>query len=562
MLNFKERVRGVFKNFKGDLFGGITSGVIALPLALAFGVASGVGAIAGLYGAILVGLFAAIFGGTPTQISGPTGPITVVVAAIVASNPGNYQLIFLTIFLAGLFQIILGISKVGQLIRYVPYPVISGFMSGIGVIIILLQLNPLLGLDSQGTTINALLSLGESFQNIHRDSLLIGLATLAIVFFTPAKIQQKFPPSLIALVTVTYASVLLNLDVKTIGEIPTGLPDIQLSLIPFNELIKIVPVAITLAILGSVDSLLTSLVSDSLTRQRHNSNKELVGQGIGNMLSGMFGGLAGAGATMRTVINIKSGGRTRLSGVFHSLLLICIVLGAAPLVENVPMAVLAGILVKVGFDIIDYKFINIIYAAPRYDLAVMVLVFMITVFDDLIFAVGAGIVLSSVLFAATISRQTNVCVENIDEQDNPKEEYMLERESRHKIRIVNINGVFFFGSASRILTRVDDLLGTKYLIINCKNIPEMDLSAVFALEDMILRMKDKGINVFLVVRDKNVSIKLLRLGLMKIIKRDNVFYCKEKALNNAKELMNKDLMLEASEDENVQVEVEETASNV
>lgn len=370
-------LKNLFSNFKGDLFGGVTAGVIALPLALAFGVASGVGAAAGLYGAIFVGLFAAIFGGTRPQISGPTGPITVVVAAIVASNPGDFKLIFATIVMAGLFQIFLGISGVGNLIKFVPYPVISGFMSGIGVIIIILQINPLLGLDVHGTPIKTLFSIGEVFNSFNPHSLILGLATLIIVFFTPCKIRNIIPPSLLALVGVTAASVILGFNVKTIGEIPTGLPELQFPLLPLEELLKIVPLAITVAILGAVDSLLTSLVSDSLTKDNHNSNKELIGQGIGNMFSGMFGGIAGAGATMRTVVNIKTGGRTPLSGVVHALFLIILLLGAAPLASNIPMAVLAGILIKVGFDIIDYKFLKIINHAPKRDLAVMALVFIL-----------------------------------------------------------------------------------------------------------------------------------------------------------------------------------------
>lgn len=537
MSKFISKFKELFKNFKGDLFGGITSGVIALPLALAFGVASGVGAAAGLYGAIFVGLFAAIFGGTKPQISGPTGPITVVVAAIVASHPGNYKLIFATVVLAGLFQILLGITSVGKLIKFVPYPVISGFMSGIGVIIIILQINPLLGLDVQGTPIKTILSFPEIFNSFNLQSLILGSMTLAIVFFTPRKFAQLVPPTLIALVSVTIASVLLGFNVKTIGEIPTGLPDFAFPLISLEELIIIVPLAITVAILGAVDSLLTSLVADSLAKTNHNSNKELIGQGIGNMFSGAFGGIAGAGATMRTVVNIKTGGKTQLAGVIHSIFLIILLLGAAPLASNIPMAVLAGILIKVGFDIIDYKFIKVINHAPKHDLAVMLLVFALTVFDDLIFAVGAGLVLSCLLFASSISRQFNITVDDYSHCKGDLEQENIEELSKYKIRMVNIEGVFFFGSASRVLTRVDDLLGTEYLIINCESIPEMDISAVFALEDIIVRMRDKGIKVFIVFSSTNVTKKLLRLGVTRLIGRDNIFYEKCRAVDKARHLI-------------------------
>lgn len=537
MQNYTGRIRKLFSNFKGDLFGGITAAVIALPLALAFGVASGVGAAAGLYGAIFVGLFASIFGGTKPQISGPTGPITVVVAAIVASHPGNFKLIFATILLAGLFQILLGISKVGNFIRFVPYPVISGFMSGIGVIIIILQINPLLGLETQGTPIKTILNLGEVFGKFNLQSLILGLATLLIVFRTPAKIGRMVPPSLIALVSITIASVLLGFNVNRIGEIPTGLPAFEFPVISLEEIVIIIPLAITVAILGSVDSLLTSLVSDSLTKQTHNSDKELIGQGIGNTVSGMFGGIAGAGATMRTVVNIKTGGKTPLSGIIHGIFLLVLLLGAAPLASHIPMAVLAGILIKVGFDIIDYKFMKVINHAPRRDLAVMILVFVLTVFDDLIFAVGAGIVLSCLLFASRISQKFKITIDDYKQTTNQEYEEHIEELSKYKIRMVNIDGEFFFGSASRVLTRVDDLLGTEYLIINCEAIPDMDISAVFALEDIIVRMRDQGIKVFLVLAGKDVTKHLLRLGVMKLIGRDNIFYDKCKAVQKARDMI-------------------------
>ncbi len=521
--------KNLFSNIKGDLFGGLTAGIIALPLSLAFGVSSGLGAAAGLYGAIIVGLIASLFGGTRTQISGPTGPMTVVLASIVASYPNNFNFVFLTIVLAGIFQILFGLSKIGTLIKYIPYPVISGFMSGIGVIIIILQLNPLLGLTAQGGTVKSLQQLFTSFDLYSASAFLLGLLTLGILFLTPRKIAKIIPPVLIALIAVTVLSVILNIGGQTIGNIPNTLPRFIISPFSFADILKIIPFAITLAILGSVDSLLTSLVADSLTKEAHKPNKELIGQGLGNLVSGLFGGIAGAGATMRTVVNIKSGGKTQLSGVFHSLFLLIILLGASPLAKFIPMPVLAGILIKVGFDIIDYKMLKLIKVAPKNDLIVMLLVFLITVFYDLIFAVSAGIVLSSLLFAATMVRQFDVSINDLDPSEKEEDE-CLQCLSKYTIRIVDINGVFFFGSASRILTRVDDLLGTKYLILNCKNIVNMDISAIFALEDIIFRMQDKGINVFLVVHDRKILSKLSKLGLVKILGRRNIFYDKKEVI--------------------------------
>lgn len=520
------------KDIKGDIFGGITAGVIALPLALAFGVASGLGAAAGLWGAIIVCIFATLFGGTPTQISGPTGPMTVVVSSIVLANPHNPKLIFITIFLAGLFQIVLGLLKVGKFIKHVPYPVISGFMSGIGAIIILLQLNPLFGIEYEGAPISHLFHFLASLNSANLSSFILGILTLLIVFFTPKKIHSKVPAPLLALIFVTILSIVLNLNVQTIGDIPASFPGFAFPFVHFNEIKLILPLALTLALLGSIDSLLTSLVADSLTKTKHDSNKELVGQGIGNLVTSLFGGLAGAGATMRTVVNIKSGGHSRLSGVIHSFFLILVVLCFAPAASKIPMAVLAGILVKVGFDIIDYKFLRLIKIAPRSDLAVMILVFLITVLDDLILAVGVGIVLSSVLFAINVSKQMNVNISGLPQNDS--DESSTIEECGNNIMIMHIKGIFFFGSASQVLSRVEQVLDTKHVIIDCQTLKIMDISAVFALEDMVLRLKDHCIDVSLVLNNRKLAGQLLRLGLIKVLSKDNIFFELEKAVEKAK----------------------------
>ena len=519
--------KGLPRNLRGNLFGGITAGVIALPLALAFGEASGLGAISGLYGAIIVGLFATIFGGTQTQISGPTGPMTVIVASIVATHPGDFRLIFWTIFLGGLFQILLGISKIGKLINYVPYPVISGFMSGIGMIIIILQTGPLLGLESQGTPVLAFKDFIKSYHNLDVQSVILGVLTILTVFFTPRKISQKIPPALLALVFVSILSIILHFDVKTIGEIPSSFPDFQLGKIPVETLLALIPTAFTLALLGSVDSLLTSLVADSITKTKHDSNKELIGQGIGNLLSGCFGGLPGAGATMRTVVNIKSGGTTRLSGVVHSMLLISVIIFLAPFASKIPIAVLSGILIKVGFDIIDYKFLKLIKYMPKYDLLVMSIVFFITVFYDLILAVGVGIILASLLFAAKVASQMNIDIKDV--------EHFEQEECQDKIKILHIDGIFFFGSASHIIAKAEELLGVECLIVDCKNIKTMDVSAIFALEDIISRLHDVKAEVILILNNRSLAVNLLKLGLSKFITKKDIAYDYENALKKASE---------------------------
>ncbi len=519
----------ILSNFKGDLAGGITAGIIALPLAIAFGVSSGLGATAGIYGSIIVGMLAAIFGGTPTQISGPTGPLTVVVASVIATHSSNPELIFPAIFLSGIFQIVLGIFKVGKLVNFIPYPVISGFMSGIGTIIILLQVNPFLGLEFSGTPVEGLINALKSSHNIDPQSVILGLIALVIVFFTPKKIAKIIPPPLIALIIGTISAAAFNFDVNTIGEIPRALPSLILPKFSLDTIEIIIPIALTIAVLGSIDSLLTSLVADSMTKTKHESNKELIGQGIGNMAAAMFGGLVSCGATMRTAVNIRSGGKTRLSGVIHSIFLIMIVVFFAPVAAKIPLAVLAGILIKVGVSIIDYKFIKLLKAAPRNDLLVMLLVFLITIFDDLILAVGVGVVLSSILFAANVARQTDIKLVGLS---NITDENYIDEDLKNKTMIMHIDGTLFFGSASQIASRIDEVLDNKTIIIDCSNIKSMDISAVFALEDLVLTLKGKNVRVIIIFNNREVAASTLKLGLRKLIGSNDIAFSSQEAVEN------------------------------
>lgn len=527
--------KNTIATIKGNIYGGITAGIIALPLALAFGAASGMGAVAGLYGAIIVCFFASIFGGTPTQISGPTGPMSVIVASVIALYPNNPKIICITIFLAGIFQILFGLIKTGSLIKYVPYPVISGFMTGIGAIIILLQINPLFGHTAFGNIITTIKSYPETFTNVDYHCAFLGLLTLLIVFFTPKKISSIVPSSLLSLIIVTLISFSGHFDVPIIGEIPRGLPKFQIGYISLADIYKIVPTALTLAILGSIDSLLTSLVADSMTGTRHNSNKELIGQGLGNMVAGMFGALAGAGATMRTAVNIKSGGTGRLSGVFHCIFLMAVLFVLAPFASKIPLCVLAAILIKVGIDIIDYKFLAVIKNVPRRDSLVMLVVFFLTVFYDLIFAVAIGFVLSSILFAASVAEFTNVEKLNLKDVDNSDEEDELDEKYHKWISIIKIRGAFFFGSSACILDQIEQSASNiKCLVINCKNVVTIDLSAIFVLEEIIEKFASRNVKVILVVKDKTMADKVLNAGLSKILHYEDITFSKETAVIKAK----------------------------
>lgn len=513
------------QNIKGDISGGLTAGIVALPLSLAFGIASGLGAAAGLYGAIFLSFFASIFGGTKTQISGPTGPMSVVVATAVLVLDQNIALIVAVFVLAGAFQVLFGILRLGKFVKFIPYPVISGFMSGVGIIIILLQIAPLLGQESHKNTVGAILSLAQDISNFNIPSFFIGIAALAMIYLTPKKISSFIPSPLLALILLSLIVYYFKIDVKLIGDIPTGLPHfIMPNFTDFSKVSIIVSYAAMLALLGSIDSLLTSLVADSVTKTKHNSNQELIGQGIGNMLAGFFGGIVGAGATMRTIINVKTGAKTRLSGVISSVFLMLVLLSFGSLVSNIPLAALSGILIKVGIDILDYRLLKRITKAPMHDLSVMFLVFFLTVFVDLIFAVGVGVVAASLLLVYRISKESDV--EIVDEETDD-----LNR-VKNGIRIVTINGAFFFGSTAQIIERTSSSIKLNFLVIDCSKVPFIDLSAAYALEEMISSQQSLNTKVFLVLNPKQTKDKSI-YGVSKLIGEENIFTERKKALFTA-----------------------------
>ena len=512
------------KTLRGDLFGGLTAGIVALPLALAFGVSSGFGAVAGLYGAIAVGFFAALFGGTPTQVSGPTGPMSVIFAAAIVAFPDNTAAVLGVVLLAGLFQIIFGFLKVGIFVRYIPYPVISGFMSGIGVIIILIQLHPLLGAPSVASPLDALLRLPDALARVDIYSVLLALVTMLIIFGCPTKITRIIPSPLLALLGGSLLAVILNLPVATIGAIPSGLPSFALPIFSLALLPKIIPMALALAVLGVMDSLLTSVVADSMTKTNHESNRELIGQGIGNIAASLIGGLPGAGATMRTVINIKAGGTSRISGMTHSVFLVFVLLGIGPFAAQIPLPVLAGILMKVGLDILDYRLLRMIKRVPRQDLAVMATVFTMTVFVDLIAAVGVGVTLASLMITYRISNQSKIDVQGVAHHEWHRDlEKSLEEETEYGIRTLSVRGAFFFGTTAKMQDQVSKLIGTKVVIINCLDVPFMDLSGFFALSEMIDRLRHEKIKPIVVVNEGvGIRQQMMTMGYGDLLGSDGI----------------------------------------
>ena len=576
-------MKKLFSNIKGDAFGGITAGIVALPLALAFGVSSGLGPSAGLYGAIFISFFAALFGGTNTQISGPTAPMTavsmVVIAGIVAANDGDVTKALpaiLTIFiLAGLFQIILGVIGLGKYIRYIPYPVVSGFMTAIGLIILLTQILPSVGYYPKEDTVfvetfkpqakevilknllkeeagekilvienfeetiiradkisgadilkesenlaaketsgalGAIKALPRAVQNIDWLELMLALGTIFIIYGFK-RITTKVPSTLVALVVMSSVAVGFGLDYRTIQEIPSGIPIPKWEIFTGFSLSSITPyifTALTLALLGAIDSLLTSVVADNMTKTKHKPNKELIGQGIGNSIAALFGGIPGAGATIRTVVNINAGGKTKLSGMIAGIMLLLIMLGLGPIASKIPAGVLAGILITVGIGVMDYKGLKAIPYLPRdvkigpiklsSEVLIMIVVLLLSTFWNLVYAVGIGLVIASLMFMKKIGDLTaeRSNVKSLKEE-SWADEIDFPENLKEKVFIKHIKGPLFFGSTSEFQALSQQIPeSAKTVIMRLGRMQYMDQSGLYAMEDMLQDLKKKNIEVLFV----------------------------------------------------------------
>ena len=561
----------MFSNIKGDVLGGLTAGIVALPLALAFGVSSGLGPSAGLYGAIFLSFFAALFGGTATQISGPTAPMTavsmVVIATIIGVHNGSVEkalpYILAVFLLSGIFQIGLGFLGLGKYIKYIPYPVVSGFMTAIGVIILITQILPLIGYDAKKD-----IELVESYRPMAEQSLLekiltdetkdgilviedfeqaidrankidrseiieeaqnlaknnssgvigtikaipraigfinwievvLAFATIFIIYGFK-RITTAVPSTLVALIVVSGVAIGFGIDYISIQQIPNGFPKIQWTLFTDFNLLEILPyvfTALTLSLLGAIDSLLTSVVADNLTKTRHLPNKELIGQGIGNSIGAIFGGLPGAGATIRTVVNIQSGGKTRLSGMIAGIVLLLILLVLSPLASKIPAAVLAGILVTVGIGVMDYKGLNVLSKIPRTEIIIMTVVLLLSVFWNLVYAVGIGLLLACLFF---MKKMGDLAKNNskVGLVSNEKEfEINISEKSKGNVFIKQLNGPLFFGFTSEFVSIANKIPKTASLIIiDMEKVPYIDQSGLFALEDVVLDIDKKDIKIIM-----------------------------------------------------------------
>lgn len=533
-------------NFKGDVFGGVTTAIISLPLALAFGVASGAGAEAGLWGAIMVGLFASLFGGSNTLISEPTGPMTVIMTAVLTSMMAKYPetgmaMTFTVVMMAGAFQILLGTLKLGKYVTLMPYSVISGFMSGIGVILIILQLSPLMGHAApSGGVLGTLSALPETISNLKFSELFLGLLTLGILFFFPKQYRKYVPAQLVALVAVTLLSVMFfdTEDIRRIGEIPAGLPSLVAPHIDPDMFVEMVIDALVLGTLGCIDTLLTAVIGDSLTRKEHDSDKELRGQGLANMISGLFGALPGAGATMGTVTNIQVGARSPLSGVIRALMLALVVLVAGGLTEPIPMAVLAGIAVYVGFNILDWSFIQRAHKVSFSGMAVMYGVMLLTVFVDLIVAVGLGVFISNIIIIERLSREQARQVKAIsdaDEDDVPltdSERGLLDR-ANGKVLFFYLSGPMIFSVSKAISRQHSSISDYDVMILDLTDVPMIDVTVGLALENAIKDALDANCAVYLLCPNERTREQLENFHVIDLVPNDNMYQFRYEALNAA-----------------------------
>ena len=567
-------MKNLFSNIKGDLLGGLTAGIVALPLALAFGVSSGLGPSAGLYGAIFLSFFAALFGGTSTQISGPTAPMTavsmVIIASIIATNNGSVEqalpYILAVFLLSGLFQILLGLFGLGKYIKYIPYPVVSGFMTAIGVIILITQCLPILGYETKSDqeyveqfkplaqeillekilldeskegllvlenfeetikragevnetkiyeeaqslaknnssgVIGAIKTLPRALGGVKWIEVILALSTIFVIYGFK-KITTVIPSTLVALFLITGIAVGFSIDYLPIQKIPEGFPKIQLGIFSEFSFMQIVPYvgsAITLALLGAIDSLLTSVVADNITKTRHLPNKELIGQGIGNSIGSLFGGIPGAGATIRTVVNIQSGGKTKLSGMVASIALLIILLILSPLASKIPAAVLAGILVTVGIGVMDYKGLKALNKIPKSEVVVMVVVLLLSVLWNLVYAVGIGLILSALFFMkkmGDLSKEEARILSAVNEK-TWMDETQLSNSFLENVFIKHLNGPLFFGFTSEFITVSKQIPKTaSIVIIRMDQVPYIDQSGLFALEDVLMDLNQKNIDCLMV----------------------------------------------------------------
>ncbi len=529
--------------FRGDLFGGITAAVVGLPVALAFGVASGMGAAAGLYGAIGVGLFAALFGGTRSQISGPTAPMTVAMAVIITEHASSMSEALVVVMMGGFLQILLGVLRIGRYVAYTPHVVISGFMSGIGLIVMLIQALPFIGAPAApGGVVGTIHVLSEAIGDINYSAFLIAFVTLAVGVLWPGRLSRIVPGTLVALIAGTLLSVLWLTEVPVIGIIPSGLPEIVLVPPTADFLLRAIEPALILALLGSVDSLLTSLIADSMTGTRHRADQELVGQGIGNMVAGLIGGLPGAGATMGTVTNIRAGGTTRLSGAVRAIILLVLLMGLGWIVEPIPHAVLAGILMKVGWDIVDWRMLKRIHRLRGEHLSILLITLGLTVFVDLVTAVAIGLIVAGMAHARkleSLELDSVVSVPLLDRQFfTPEDEKSGMDEFTARVGLVALRGSFTVASSKKLVGVIsEDIKDHDVVIFDFSGATYIDDSAAMVVEQLMGVATSEDTAFIVMALSGSVEDTLSALGIIQRVPQAHIVETLDEAREVARKLL-------------------------
>ena len=532
-----------FDTLRGDLFGGVTAMVVALPLSLAYGVASGMGAAAGLYGAIAVGFFAAVFGGTATQISGPTAPMAIVMAVIITTYAKNMTEALTVVVLGGLLQALLGVLKLGRFVAYTPYVVVSGFMSGIGVLVMAIQVLPFFGSDPvPGGAVGMILALPETLAEINWSALGVGLVTLGVAVFWPPRFRKILPTPLVGLIAGTLIGVLWLVDAPVIGEVPTGLPGLQLGLPSLGFLARAVEPALILALIGSVVSLLTCLVADSLTRTSHDPDRELIGQGVGNAAAGLIGGLPGAGTPVYTVPNIRSGGRTRAAGAIFAVFLLAILLGLGPYVESIPLAALAGVLIKVGWDIIDWRLLTRLHRIKREHLFVLLTTLLLTVFVDLISAVAIGLIVAGLAHAGQLE---NLELDSVVSVPLLDQMFLYEGEEvegvdpfEARVGMVALRGSFTVASSKKLVRTISlDIKDHEIVIFNFTEATYIDDSAAMVIKQLIEVATEEDTESIVIGLSGDVAETLDALDVLREVPPERILENLDQAREAAKPLL-------------------------
>lgn len=539
------------KTFITDLMAGIIVGIVALPLAIAFGIASGVTPEKGIITAIVAGFVISALGGSKVQIGGPTGAFIIIIYGIIQQY--GFEGLTIATIMAGVFLILFGFLHLGTIIKYIPYPIVVGFTSGIAVTIFTTQIKDLFGLsisEMPSDFIEKWLCYADNFSTADLWSSVVGIASVVIIILTP-KVNKKIPGSLVAIILMTVVALVLKqyagvTTIETIGDrfsISNSLPEAEMPHITWETVKSLVSPALTIAILGAIESLLSAAVADGVIGDHHNSNTELVAQGVANLASPLFGGIPATGAIARTMTNINNGGRTPIAGIVHAVVLLLIFLFLMPLAKYIPMACLAGVLVFVSYGMSGWRSFLALMNNPKSDVTVLLITFFLTIIFDLTVAIEVGLVIACLLFMRRMSETTDVKV--ISKEINPDEEYssMEHGNLEHLIipkgvEVYEINGPYFFGAGNRF----EDIMATfgdrpKVRVIRMRKVPFVDSTGIHNLTNLCLMSRKEGIHIVLSGVTPKVDAQLTKAGFPEIVGKENICSHIDLALARAEELI-------------------------